>query len=139
MKNPLYGLQLEQLLTEISEQYGWECLSETLNIERFQFHTGYKSTIKFLRNNEWAKDKVEDFYLYVYKAYAWPDDKQLTILPRNRKEMGDVISAIPLGITSEIRDLIEDASRLRSDKVKNKAQAKQAEEPHYDPENPWNK
>lgn len=138
MSNPLYGLQLEQLLTEISEQYGWECLSETLNIERFQFHTGYKSTIKFLRNNEWAKDKVEDFYLYVYKGYAWPDDKQLTIPPRNRNKLGDILRPEPLEITPEIRDLIEDASRLRSDKVKNKAQKKQAEEPNYDPDNPWN-
>ncbi|MCP5076795.1 MAG: DUF2132 domain-containing protein, partial [Psychromonas sp.] len=49
--NPLYGLKLEQLLTEISEQYGWPELSEALNIERFQFHTGMKSTMKWLRNH----------------------------------------------------------------------------------------
>ena len=138
MSNPLYGLQLEQILTEISEQYGWECLSETLNIERFQFHTGYKSTIKFLRNNEWAKDKVEDFYLYVYKGYAWPDDKQLVILPRNRNKLGEQLSDVPLDITPEICHLIEDASRLRSDKVKDKVNKKQATEPDYDPANPWN-
>ena len=138
MKNPLYGLKLDQLLTELSEQYGWERLSEATNIERFLFHTGYKSTVKFLRNNEWAKDKVEDFYLYVYKGYAWPDEKQLMIPPRDRSALGEQDSAAPLEISDGTVDLIERASRLRHNKKNDKASAKEAQEPAYNPDNPWN-
>lgn len=137
--NPLYGLKLEQLLTDISEQYGWECLSETLNIERFQFHTGMKSTMKWLRNHEWAKDKVEDFYLYVYKNYAWPDDKQLMIPPRDRSSLGEPESDCPAEITELTNFKIENASDMRGVKRNSTAQNKAKDEPAYDPNNPWNK
>ncbi|PKG37621.1 DUF2132 domain-containing protein [Psychromonas sp. Urea-02u-13] len=137
--NPLYGLKLEQLLTEISDQYGWETLSETMNIERFQFHTGLKSTMKWLRNHEWAKDKVEDFYLYVYKNYAWPDDKQLMIPPRDRSSLGEPVSESPAEITELTNFKIEHASDMRGVKKNTQPKNKANDEPAYDPSNPWNK
>lgn len=137
--NPLYGLKLEQLLTEVSEQYGWETLSETMNIERFQFHTGLKSTMKWLRNHEWAKDKVEDFYLYVYKNYAWPDDKQLMIPPRDRSALGEPVSESPAEITELTNFKIEHASDMRGVKKNTQPKNKANDEPAYDPSNPWNK
>jgi len=137
--NPLYGLKIETILTEISEQYGWETLSEVMNIERFQFHTGYKSTIKWLRNHEWAKDKVEDFYLYVYKNYAWPEDKQLMIPPRDRSSLGEPISDSPAEITELTNFKIEHASDMRGLKKNTQQQKKVNDEPAYDPNNPWNK
>jgi uncharacterized protein (DUF2132 family) len=137
--NPLYGLKLEQLLTEISDQYGWETLSETMNIERFQFHTGLKSTMKWLRNHEWAKDKVEDFYLYVYKNYAWPDDKQLMIPPRDRSSLGEPVCESPAEITELTNFKIEHASDMRGVKKNTQTKNKANDEPAYDPKNPWNK
>ncbi len=137
--NPLYGLKIETILTEISEQYGWETLSEAMNIERFQFHRGYKSTIKWLRNHEWAKDKVEDFYLYVYKNYAWPDDKQLMIPPRDRSSLGEPVSESPAEITELTNFKIEHASDMRGVKKNSQQQKKANDEPDYDPNNPWNK
>ena len=136
--NPLYGLKLEQLLTEISEQYGWPELSEALNIERLQFHTGMKSTMKWLRNHEWAKDKVEDFYLYVYKHYAWPDDKQLMIPPRDRSSLGEPLEGAPAEITELTNFRIEHASDMRGVKKNTQKQSKAKDEPDYDPTNPWN-
>jgi uncharacterized protein (DUF2132 family) len=137
--NPLYGLKLEQLLTEISDKYGWETLSEAMNIERFQFHTGLKSTMKWLRNHEWAKDKVEDFYLYVYKNYAWPDDKQLMIPPRDRSALGEPVSESPAEITELTNFKIEHASDMRGVKKNTQPNNKANDEPAYDPSNPWNK
>lgn len=144
-KNPLYGLKMDVLLTEISEHYGWELLSEALDINRFQFHTGMKSTIKFLRNNQWAKEKVENFYLYQYKNFPYPEDKQLSIAPRDRSLPAEQIAGEPAEISAEVIALIDKASKLRTYKaVVNSEQAKQTssdrtEEPPYDPSNPWNK
>ena len=75
---------MDVLLTEISDCYGWKLLSETINIDRFLYHTGIKSTVKFLRHNQWAKENVENFYLYQYKNFPYLDDKQLSITPRDR-------------------------------------------------------
>lgn len=143
--NPLYGLKLDVLLTEISEHYGWELLSEALGIDRFQFHTGMKSTVKFLRNNQWAKEKVENFYLYQYKNFPQPDDKQLSIAPRDRFIPTEQSAADPVSITEESLSQIAKASRLRVYKETNnhkqhkKESAKSTEEPAYNPSNPWNK
>lgn len=141
--NPLYGLKLDILLTEISDFYGWLSLSEALNIERLQFHTGLKSTMKFLRNHEWAKEKVENFYLYSYKNFPWPDDKQLSLPPRDRSSLGIPESDTPAPLTEELTRLIEHASDIRNANNKNlrvKTDNKAVnEEPPYDPSNPWNK
>ncbi|WP_019613057.1 VF530 family protein [Psychromonas ossibalaenae] len=143
--NPLYGLKLDVLLTEISEHYGWELLSESLEINRFQFHTGMKSTVKFLRNNEWAKEKVENFYLYQYKNFPTPDDKQLSIAPRNRFISEDQQAGEPMEITGDVVLQIDRASRLRTYKTTDngpqttKESTRSTEEPPYDPSNPWNK
>ncbi len=96
-----------------------------------------KSTIKFLRNNEWAKDKVENFYLYQFKGFPTPDNKQLSIAPRNRKIPTVEVNAEPAEITSEVIGEIDRAAKCR---IYKKAEAKvQKEEPPYNPNNPWNK
>ena len=139
--NPLYGLKMDVLLTEISEHYGWELLSEALRIDRFQYHTGMKSTVKFLRNNQWAKDKVENFYLYQYKNFPCPDDKQLSIAPRDRSIPAEQQAGEPVEISADVIAEIDRASRLRTytDAGTKKVAAKRTEEPPYDPSNPWNK
>lgn len=137
--NPLYGLKLDQLMTEISDQYGWELLSEALEINRFQFHTGMKSTVKFLRNNQWAKEKVENFYLYIYKNHPFPDDKQLTIAPRDRFISSAQEMTAPADISEALISQLERAANLRSDKIQPQKSSERSEEPPYDPSNPWNK
>lgn len=136
--NSLYGLKLEQLLSEISDHYGWELLSEALQINRFQFHTGMKSTAKFLRVNDWAREKVENFYLYQYKNFPYPDDKQLSIPPRDRQISSLQQAGQPAEITAEIIEQIEKLSNEGSP-GKARKQEQQSEEPPYDPSNPWNR
>lgn len=142
--NPLYGLKLEVLLTEISEHYGWELLSDALQINRFQFHTGMKSTAKFLRSNQWAREKVENFYLYQYKNLPYPDDKQLSNPPRDRQIPYEQKTGQPAEITDHSIVQIDKASKLRTYVISSKegntkkTLKPRTEEPPYDPSNPWN-
>ena len=62
-KNPLHGVTLEMILTDLVEHYGWEELGRTINIKCFNHEPGIKSSLKFLRKTPWAREKVEGLYL----------------------------------------------------------------------------
>ncbi|ARR48874.1 DUF2132 domain-containing protein [Photobacterium damselae subsp. damselae] len=61
--NPLHGITLEKLLTELVEHYGWDELGYRINIRCFTHDPSIKSSLKFLRRTEWARTKVEQLYL----------------------------------------------------------------------------
>jgi len=61
--NPLHGITLEQLLTRLLEQYGWEGLAQRIDINCFKSDPSIKSSLKFLRKTEWARKKVERLYI----------------------------------------------------------------------------
>lgn len=61
--NPLHGITLEQILTELVEFYGWEKLGKLINIRCFNQDPSIKSSLPFLRKTEWARTKVEGLYL----------------------------------------------------------------------------
>jgi len=61
--NPLHGLTLQAILTELVEYYGWEELSCMVNINCFKSDPTIKSSLKFLRKTEWARVRVENIYL----------------------------------------------------------------------------
>jgi len=61
--NPLHGLTLQAILTELVEHYGWEELSYMVNINCFKSDPTIKSSLKFLRKTEWARVRVENIYL----------------------------------------------------------------------------
>ncbi|AEH32431.1 DUF2132 domain-containing protein [Vibrio anguillarum] len=61
--NPLHGVTLEKLLTDLVEYYGWEELSYMVNINCFKKDPSIKSSLKFLRKTEWARIKVEEIYI----------------------------------------------------------------------------
>src|SRR5690554_7062526 len=65
--NPLHGVSLNQLITTLSEHYGFEILYAYLNINCFKTNPSIKSSEKFLKKTDWAREKVESFYLYEYK------------------------------------------------------------------------
>ena len=60
--NPLHGVTLQAILTELVEYYGWEELSYMVNINCFKSDPSIKSSLKFLRKTEWAKVRVENIY-----------------------------------------------------------------------------
>ncbi|MGR6860743.1 VF530 family protein [uncultured Aliivibrio sp.] len=61
--NPLHGVTLQGILTELVEHYGWEELSYMVNINCFKSDPTIKSSLKFLRKTEWARVRVENIYL----------------------------------------------------------------------------
>ncbi len=61
-KDPLHGITLERMLTELVEAYGWEDLAFRIRINCFSRDPSIKSSLTFLRKTFWARAKVEDLY-----------------------------------------------------------------------------
>lgn len=61
--NPLHGVTLEQVITQLQAHYGWEKLGQLISIRCFQADPSVKSSLKFLRKTPWAREKVEALYL----------------------------------------------------------------------------
>ncbi len=61
--NPLHGITLERMLTELQAFYGWQGLGEHIRINCFHFDPSIKSSLKFLRKTPWARAEVERLYL----------------------------------------------------------------------------
>ncbi|WP_310626924.1 VF530 family protein [Limnohabitans sp.] len=66
-KNPLHGLTLEHIVTELADFYGWESLGQRINIRCFTHDPSVGSSLKFLRKTPWARDKVEGLYLFMLR------------------------------------------------------------------------
>ncbi|OGG45493.1 MAG: transporter [Candidatus Handelsmanbacteria bacterium RIFCSPLOWO2_12_FULL_64_10] len=62
-QNPLHGITLEALLTQLVAHYGWQEMGRRIDIRCFQSDPSIKSSLKFLRKTPWARKKVEDWYL----------------------------------------------------------------------------
>ncbi len=69
-KNPLHGVTLEKMLTELVDYGGWAGLGEQINIRCFTTDPSISSSLKFLRKTPWARAKVESLYLYMQRALA---------------------------------------------------------------------
>jgi uncharacterized protein (DUF2132 family) len=61
-KDPLHGVTLETLLTELVAHYGWAQLARQVEIRCFMFDPSITSSLKFLRRTPWARAKVEEIY-----------------------------------------------------------------------------
>ncbi len=68
--NPLHGVTLERMLTELVEHYGWDELGQEIPIRCFQHEPSVASSLKFLRRTPWARERVESLYLYVLRSRA---------------------------------------------------------------------
>ena len=61
--NPLHGIKLADVLDYLVDFYGWEILGQRIDINCFNSNPSIKSSLKFLRKTQWARDKVEQLYL----------------------------------------------------------------------------
>lgn len=61
--DPLHGITLEMILTQLVEQYGWSELAKRVPIRCFYHEPSIKSSLKFLRRTPWARKNVEELYL----------------------------------------------------------------------------
>jgi uncharacterized protein (DUF2132 family) len=62
-RDPLHGITLERLLTELVAKLGWREMGERVPIRCFLFDPSIKSSLTFLRKNPWARAKVEEIYV----------------------------------------------------------------------------
>ncbi len=65
--NPLHGITLEKMVTELVDYYGWEELGQMIRINSFNSDPSIKSSLTFLRKTPWARDKVEALFLYIQR------------------------------------------------------------------------
>ncbi len=63
--NPLHGLTLERILTDLVAHYGWPGLGEHIALRCFTSEPSIASSLKFLRKTPWAREKVESLYLFM--------------------------------------------------------------------------
>ena len=61
-KDPLHGVTLEQIPTELVAAYGWAELGRRIRIRCFNFDPSISSSLKFLRRTPWARQAVEELY-----------------------------------------------------------------------------
>lgn len=61
--DPLYGKTLEEIVTFLVAEYGFEGLAEDIKIKCFTTNPSIKSSLKFLRKTKWARDQVESLYI----------------------------------------------------------------------------
>ena len=54
------------MVSELVEHYGFEKLSNIININCFKKDPSINSSLKFLRRTDWARDKVETLYLETF-------------------------------------------------------------------------
>ena len=61
--NPLHGVTLKAIVTELEAHFGFENLGKQININCFTKDPSIKSSLKFLRKTPWAREKVEQLYI----------------------------------------------------------------------------
>ncbi len=113
--NPLHGLSLKNLLLELVDYYGFEILFAYLNIHCFKTNPSIESSIKFLKKTDWAREKVEVFYLYEFKNLPRASSEQFKLPPRDRVIPDDQLPGQPAELS------LEDAERLREKRAKKAA------------------
>lgn len=69
-RNPLHGITLERIVTELVEHFGWDELGVQVRIRCFQESPSVASSLKFLRRTPWAREKVESLYLFMGREKA---------------------------------------------------------------------
>lgn len=69
-KNPLHGITLETMVTELVAEYGWTELGARIAIRSFNSEPSVASSLAFLRRTPWAREKVEGLYLFMLRDRA---------------------------------------------------------------------
>ena len=69
-RNPLHGITLEAMVTELVAYFGWDDLGERVQIRSFNLEPSIPSSLKFLRKTPWAREKVEGLYLFMLRERA---------------------------------------------------------------------
>lgn len=99
--NPLHGLKLETMVTALVDCYGWKILYAALKLSCFKTNPTVEASIVFLKKTEWAREKVENFYLYRYKRMPKAVGEQFYLKPRERGFAAGLPLRQPMPLTLE--------------------------------------
>jgi uncharacterized protein (DUF2132 family) len=128
--NPLNGVGLKKMLTELKDHYGFDILFAYLNINCFRNNPSVPSSVKFLKKTDWAREKVEGFYLYTFKNLPKASNQQSRLPPRDRIVPDDDKVGEPAVLT------LEDATVLREERERKAAEFDSSKKPQNSPEPP---
>ena len=81
LKDPLHGVTLEVILGRLVEHVGWKELARRIPVRCFLFDPTITSSLRFFRKTPWARKKVEDLYVRVFK-------KRFCAIPSNSPSLG---------------------------------------------------
>jgi uncharacterized protein (DUF2132 family) len=70
INNPLHGITLEKMLSELVAGLGWAEMGRRVNIRCFTHDPSHSSSLRFLRRTPWARAKVEALYLQHKRGVA---------------------------------------------------------------------
>ena len=110
--NPLHGVGLKKMLTDLVDHYGFEILFAYLNINSFKNNPSIASSVKFLKKTDWAREKVEAFYLYEFQNLPKASSEQFSVSPRDRVIPEDQSPGEPAKLS------LEDAEFLHEKRLK---------------------
>ncbi|MEE9326371.1 MAG: VF530 family DNA-binding protein [Cocleimonas sp.] len=113
INNPLHGVGLKTVLQELVSHYGFDILYAYLNINCFRSNPSLAASEKFLKKTEWAREKVEVFYLYQFKNLPKVSSEQFKLPPRERIVPERHKPSDPAVLS------IEDGERLQDKRAKN--------------------
>jgi len=117
--NPLHGLKAETMVTELVEHYGWDILYAALGLNCFQTNPSVPSCLKFLKKTNWARLKVENFYLYRFKRMPKAFGEQFDLEPRERGFSNGIVPGEPMeltfGIIAAMKEQAEEAYQAKKD------------------------
>ncbi|QIL82862.1 DUF2132 domain-containing protein [Diaphorobacter sp. HDW4A] len=66
-RDPLHGVTLERMVTDLADYFGWAELGERIPVRCFNLDPSVASSLKFLRKTPWAREKVESLYLFMLR------------------------------------------------------------------------
>jgi uncharacterized protein (DUF2132 family) len=69
-RDPLHGVTLKQIVTELQARFGWEEMARQVPLRCFSKDPSIASSLTFLRRTPWARKQVEDWYV---SAVALPE------------------------------------------------------------------
>lgn len=62
-RDPLHGVTLKHIVQHLHAEYGWAGLAERIPVKCFQSNPSLNSSLKFLRRESWARERVEGEYV----------------------------------------------------------------------------
>lgn len=115
--NPLHGLKLEDMLQQLVDHYGWEILDTAMRMNCFNTKPSIASSVKYLKKTEWARERVENFYLYRYKRMPKASEYEYNLPPRARTFRHGLEPREPMELTLNRFWLHKRRLRLRTKSV----------------------